>query len=123
MPKASPICVRGAGWDEIFRTGDGWIAVRACDAQTADWLFLSLPGCDLMLPQNLADLELLESTDLPPQTLVAPLSIIREIRVFVGKAKINLVVGIDDAVYVSTDLYEAYNAWDSQRTDFDPLCN
>lgn len=76
-----------------------------------------------MLPHDLADLELLESVDLPPQTLVAPLSIIREIRVFLGASKIHLVVGVDEAVYVSTDLYEAYNAWDSQRTDFDPLCN
>jgi hypothetical protein len=76
-----------------------------------------------MLPHDLADLEFLEAAELPPQTLVAPLSIIREIRVFLGAAKINLIVGTQDAVLVSSDLYEAYNVWDSQRTDFDPLCN
>lgn len=76
-----------------------------------------------MMPNDLADLELLEAAHLPPQTLVAPLSIIREIRVFLGAAKINLVVGTQEAVLVSSDLYEAYNVWDSERTDFDPLCN
>jgi len=76
-----------------------------------------------MLPHDLADLELLEAAELPAQTLVAPLSIIREIRVFLGQAKVNLIVGTENAVFFSSDLFEAYSQWDSQRTDVDPLCN
>jgi hypothetical protein len=76
-----------------------------------------------MIPSSLGHLELLEAVDLPPRTLVAPLSLIREIRLVLGKAEINLWVGDVDAVLVSTDLFEAYTAWDNQRTDVDPLCN
>lgn len=76
-----------------------------------------------MLPSNLADLELVESPDLPPQTMMAPLSIIREIRLAVGESKIHLMVGVDDVVHISSDLFEAYNSWDEQRTDVDPLWN
>jgi hypothetical protein len=76
-----------------------------------------------MLPHDLGELEFQESADLPSQTLVAPLAIIREIRVFLGTSKINLIVGADDVVLVSTDLFEAYNVWDNQRTDVDPLWN
>ncbi len=76
-----------------------------------------------MLPHDLGELEFLESAELPPQTLVAPLSIIREIRIVLGPSKINLIVGTEDVVLVSTDLFEAYNVWDNQRTDVDPLWN
>lgn len=76
-----------------------------------------------MIPSHLCDLELQESADLPARTLVAPLSLIREIRLVLGASQINLWVGTQDAVLVSTDLFEAYTAWDDQRTDFDPLCN
>lgn len=76
-----------------------------------------------MIPSHLADLELVESSDLPPQTLMAPLSIIREIRLAVGESKIHLMVGEDDVVHISSDLFEAYNTWDEQRTDVDPLWN
>lgn len=76
-----------------------------------------------MLPQDLGELEFQESAELPAQTLVAPLSIIREIRVCLGNSTINLLVGTEDVVLVSTDLFEAYNEWDNQRTDVDPLWN
>lgn len=72
---------------------------------------------------NFGELDFQESVDLPARTLVAPLSIIREIRTTVGKVPINLVVGESEVVLVSTDLFEAYTEWDGQRTDFDPLCN
>jgi hypothetical protein len=76
-----------------------------------------------MLPHDLGELEFQESAELTAQTLVAPLSIIREIRVFLGQSKINLIVGTEDVVLVSTDLFEAYNVWDNERTDVDPLWN
>jgi len=76
-----------------------------------------------MFPSQLGDLELLEAGDLPARTLMAPLPLIREIRLVLGKSSINLLVGEDSAVYVSTDLFEAYAAWDDRRTDVDPQCN
>lgn len=77
-----------------------------------------------MKPPHLGELDLQESVELPPRTLVAPLSIIREIRLTLGgESPINLVVGASDVVLISTDLFEAYDVWDGQRTDFDPLCN
>ncbi|MEZ6066678.1 MAG: hypothetical protein R3B90_13450 [Planctomycetaceae bacterium] len=76
-----------------------------------------------MLPASLGDLDLVESTDLPAKTLVAPLSIIREIRVLLGPLPINMLVGTQDAVLLSSDLFDAYNVWDDQRTDVDPMLN
>lgn len=76
-----------------------------------------------MTPPELADLEFVESAELPSRTMVAPLSIIREIRLVPGVASINMLVGTEDVVLVSSDLFEAYNEWDGQRTDIDPNCN
>lgn len=77
-----------------------------------------------MKPPHLGELDLQESVELPPRTLVAPLSIIREIRLTLGhNAPINLVVGVGEVVLISSDLFEAYDIWDGQRTDVDPLCN
>jgi hypothetical protein len=76
-----------------------------------------------MTPPDLADLDLMESAELPARTMVAPLSIIREIRLAPGVPSINLLVGTEDVVLVSSDLFEAYNEWDGQRTDIDPNCN
>jgi hypothetical protein len=78
---------------------------------------------NIMLPASLGDLDLVESTDLPAKTLVAPLSIIREIRVLLGPLPINMLVGTQDAVLLSSDLFDAYNVWDDQRTDVDPMLN
>lgn len=68
-----------------------------------------------MFTPGLASLELRECSKLPPQTLVAPLQILREIRVALGKVGFNLQVGVEDAVFVSTDLFNAFNAWDAQN--------
>jgi hypothetical protein len=76
-----------------------------------------------MIPASLGDLDLVEAADLPPKTLVAPLSIIREIRLLLGPLAIQMLVGTTDAVLVSSDLFDAYSAWDEERTDVDPQCN
>ena len=76
-----------------------------------------------MPPTNLGQLEMVECTDLPAQTIVAPLSIIREIRAVLGQLTFNLLVGTEEYVRVSSDLFEAYSQWDAARSDIDPLCN
>lgn len=99
------------------------IEVAGQRAQDAVSPLTPCPDAQHMIPYDLGDLELLESAELPAQTLVAPLSIIREIRVMLGEARINLVVGSGDVVLISTDLFEAYTEWDNRRTDIDPLWN
>lgn len=76
-----------------------------------------------MMTPDLGQLEMVECTELPARTLVAPLSIVREIRTTLGEVSLNVMVGLEEVVKVSSDLFEAYSQWDSQRTDFDPLCN
>ncbi len=68
-----------------------------------------------MFTPGLGSLELRECSALPPQTLVAPLQVLREIRLALGKVGFNLQVGIEDAVFVSTDLFNAFNAWDAKN--------
>ncbi len=76
-----------------------------------------------MIPQDLAQLDLHEDVTLPLRTVVAPLAIVREIRTTIGQVPINLLVGSEDLVRISTDLFEAYNDWDEERLDLDPELN
>ena len=70
-----------------------------------------------MLTPGLGSLEFREKTSLPARTLVAPLHVIREIRVALGAVNFNLQVGVEETVYVSSDLFTAFNAWDAERED------
>lgn len=65
---------------------------------------------------DLCDLELVEDPQLPPRTLVAPLLVVREIRSALGPVKFNIVVGDTQAVHISSDLFEAFGAWDAKET-------
>ena len=67
-------------------------------------------------------LELLEDPNLPAKTLVAPISVIREIRAALGEVTMNIEVGWDSpAVRVSSDLYEAFHAWSAQQEDSEEI--
>ncbi|MEW4530347.1 MAG: hypothetical protein ACF8PG_12130 [Maioricimonas sp. JB045] len=72
-----------------------------------------------MLPE-LCQLELLESTELPERTLVAPLDVVRELRLSIGEMALNIHVGIGPAVLVSSDVYTAFQAWTQQQADAEP---
>ena len=71
---------------------------------------------------DLCDLELVEDPELPPRTLVAPLLVVREIRSALGEVAFNLIVGDKQAVHISSDLFEAFGAWDAMtsQTDEEP---
>lgn len=65
-------------------------------------------------------LELREDPSLPAKTLVAPISVIRDIRAALGEVSMNIQVGWDSpAVRVSSDLYEAFHAWSAMQEDFE----
>jgi hypothetical protein len=66
---------------------------------------------------DLCDLELVEDRELPPRTLVAPLMVVREIRSALGAVAFNLIIGDTQAVHISSDLFEAFGAWDAKETD------
>jgi len=68
-----------------------------------------------MQTPDLANLSLRESSELPANTLVAPISIIREIRLMLGSINIDMQVGIEDVVVVSSDLYEAFSKWNAAQ--------
>jgi len=76
-----------------------------------------------MMTPDLGQLEMVECLELPARTLVAPITIVRDIRSMLGPVSLTVLVGNEDVVKVSSDLFEAYNAWDAARTDVDPLCN
>ena len=65
-------------------------------------------------------LELREDPTLPAKTLVAPIDVIREIRAALGEVGMNIQIGWDSpAVMVSSDLYEAFHALNSQLEDIE----
>ena len=72
---------------------------------------------------DLSRLELRESPDLPENTLVAPLPVIREIRAALGKVAIQLQVGVDPAVLVSSDLFQAFDEWHARCVTDDAFLN
>ncbi|WP_437228520.1 hypothetical protein SH661x_000949 [Planctomicrobium sp. SH661] len=73
-----------------------------------------------MFTPELACLDFQECRELPPSTLVAPLSVLREIRCALGATKLNLLVGQQEAVLVSSDLFEAFHAWEQTQDDIEP---
>jgi hypothetical protein len=69
-----------------------------------------------MISRETGQLELLESAELPPRTLVAPLQLVREIRATLGQLDIDICIGTGDAVFASSDLFEAFQAWDEEQS-------
>lgn len=68
-----------------------------------------------MFTPELASLDFQECRELPASTLVAPLSVLREIRCALGPTRLNLLVGDQEAVLVSSDLFEAFNVWEQDQ--------
>lgn len=68
-----------------------------------------------MISREAGRLELLESVELPDRTMVAPLQLVREIRATLGQLDIDIRVGSADAVFASSDLFEAFQAWDDEQ--------
>ncbi len=65
-------------------------------------------------------LELREDPSLPAKTLVAPIGVIRDIRAALGEVAMNIQIGWDSpAVMVSSDLYEAFHAWNEMQEGFE----
>jgi hypothetical protein len=63
-------------------------------------------------------LELQEDLSLPPNTLVAPIGVIREIRALLGNLKLNIEISWDSpAVRMSSDLFDAFNAWSETQEE------
>lgn len=65
-----------------------------------------------MISREAGRLELLESAELPARTLVAPLQLVREIRSTLGQLDIDIRIGTAEAVFASSDLFEAFQAWE-----------
>jgi hypothetical protein len=83
-----------------------------------------------MFTPELACLDFQECAELPKGTLVAPVSVLREIRCALGPTKLTLLLGTSEAVLVSSDLFEAFQQWeqaqaddDEPGVDFDPSVN
>lgn len=70
-----------------------------------------------MFSPDLVSLELRQCDDLPQNTLVAPLPVIREIRCLLGNIGIELIVGTGETVLASKDVYDAFKAWDAMQAD------
>jgi hypothetical protein len=72
-----------------------------------------------MLSHDAARVALLESPELPDRTLVAPLTVVREIRAALGSIDVDVRVGSSEAVFISSDLFEAFSAWDQDLAEAD----
>lgn len=64
-----------------------------------------------MLPTDHAEIELLESDELPVRTLIAPPLLARELRLALIGMDLTIEMGSQDAVIISTDLYAAFQEW------------
>lgn len=64
---------------------------------------------------DLACLDFQECRDLPRNTLMAPLPLLRELRCILGATTINMLLGSGQAVLVSSDLYEAFHVWEEDQ--------
>ena len=73
-----------------------------------------------MLPTDHADIELLESDELPVRTLIAPPMLARELRLALTGMDLTIVMGAQDAVIISSDLYSAFQAWSGQFEEDEP---
>ena len=72
-----------------------------------------------MISHDAGRVALLESPELPDRTLVAPLTVVREIRAALGCIDVDVRVGSGEAVFISSDLYEAFSAWDRDLAEAD----
>lgn len=72
-----------------------------------------------MLPTDHADIELLESDELPVRTLIAPPLLARELRLALTGMDLTIQMGAQDAVIISTDLYAAFQEWSELEGDED----
>jgi hypothetical protein len=70
-----------------------------------------------MLPSSYADIELLESEDLPGRTLVAPPLLARELRLALDSLDLTIQCGTLDAVLISSDLFHAFQQWQPSADD------
>ncbi|MGD9857263.1 MAG: hypothetical protein AB7U20_20160 [Planctomycetaceae bacterium] len=70
-----------------------------------------------MLPTSYADIELLESEELPVRTLVAPPILARELRLALDALDLTIQIGTREAVLISSDLYEAFQQWSAAVED------
>ena len=68
-----------------------------------------------MFTPDLASFELRECADLPKNTIVAPLPFIREVRCLLGDIGIKMIVGQDESVQLSPDVYAAFTQWDAAQ--------
>jgi len=64
-----------------------------------------------MISHDAGPLELLESPELPSRTLVAPMSVARDIRAALPEIEIDIRIGTGDTVFISSDLYDAFQEW------------
>jgi|SaaInlStandDraft_1057018.scaffolds.fasta_scaffold33975_1 hypothetical protein len=72
-----------------------------------------------MFTSDLAHLDFRQCDDLPENTMVAPLMVIREIRCLLGNINIQLIVGTEEAVLASKDVFDAFSAWDATQAEDD----
>jgi len=70
-----------------------------------------------MLPTDHAEIELLESDELPVRTLIAPPMLARELRLVLTGMDLTIEMGSQDAVIISADLYEAFQEWSGAGED------
>ncbi|MEW4488695.1 hypothetical protein AB1L42_11465 [Thalassoglobus sp. JC818] len=70
-----------------------------------------------MFTPDLASFELRECADLPKNTLMAPLPFIREIRCLLGNIGIDMVIGTEETVLLSSDVFEAFRSWDAVQDE------
>jgi hypothetical protein len=67
-----------------------------------------------MLPTDHAEIELLESDELPVRTLIAPPLLARELRLALTGMDLTIEMGSQDAVIISTDLFAAFQEWSGE---------
>lgn len=72
-----------------------------------------------MLPTDHAEIELLESDELPVRTLIAPPLLARELRLALTGMDLTIQMGSQEAVIISTDLYAAFQEWSALEADDD----
>lgn len=76
-----------------------------------------------MLPTPHAEIELLESEELPSRTLVAPPLLARELRLVLQDLDLTIQMGAQDTVMISSDLYAAFQKWNSDGDAPDTMSN
>lgn len=73
-----------------------------------------------MLPTDHAEIELVESDELPVRTLIAPPLLARELRLALTGMDLTIEMGPQDVVIISTDLFTAFQEWSGGSSADDP---